>query len=32
MFGKMGGWNRSMGNTITDQESLNYLKEMGLDG
>jgi len=27
----MGGWNRSMGNTI-DQESLNYLKEMGLDG
>ena len=32
MFGKMGGWNRSMGNTISDQESLNYLKEMGLDG
>ena len=24
----MGGWNRSMGNTISDQESLNYLKEM----
>lgn len=32
MFGKMGGWNRSMGNTISDQESLNYLKEMGLEG
>ena len=32
MFGKMGGWNRRMGNTISDPESLNYLKEMGLDG
>ena len=31
-FGNMGGWNRSMGNNITDQESLNMIKEMGMEG
>lgn len=32
-FGKMGGWNRSIGKgNIKDTESLNYLKEMGLEG
>lgn len=29
-FGKMGGWNRSMGSSI-DQDSLNKLQEMGYD-
>ena len=32
-FGKMGGWNRSMGeSTINDPESLNMIKEMGMEG
>ena len=31
-FGKMGGWKRSMGNSISDPESLNMLKEMGMEG
>ena len=30
-FGKMGGWNRSMGSSI-DQDSLNMIKEMGMEG
>jgi len=30
-FGKMGGWNRSIGNSI-DQDSLNMIKEMGMEG
>jgi len=30
-FGKMGGWNGSIGN-ITDSESLNIMKEMGMEG
>ena len=31
-FGEMGGWKRSMGNSISDPESLNMLKEMGMEG
>lgn len=32
-FGKMGGWNRSIGEkTIDDLESLNMIKEMGIEG
>ena len=27
--GKMGGWNRSMGNSISDQESVDMLKKLG---